>query len=89
MIQLLEQVDGLDISFACKTKCHGGSRIFWTTQAWDIYSHGFRPEVYHNGFLDGYRQQRVPKGFNINYWPQNGTTNFPEAVGKCNITTWG
>jgi hypothetical protein len=66
-----------------------GSRLDSYSGLGHVYSHGFRPEVYHNGFLDGYRQQRVPKGFNINYWPTNGTSNFPEAVGKCNITNWG
>jgi hypothetical protein len=56
-------------------------------RSWEMEYHGFRPEVYHNHFLDG-KSRFYPKGF-TNFWPVNGSTSFPEAYGKCNITAQG
>jgi hypothetical protein len=57
-------------------------------RSWEMEYHGFRPEVYHNHFLDG-KYPIVPKGFHDQFWLTNGSTSFPEAYGKCNITAWG
>jgi hypothetical protein len=57
-------------------------------RAWDMEYHGFRPEVFHNHFLDGKYKLPYGKGFSDKFWPINGTTNFPEASGKCRITAW-
>jgi hypothetical protein len=56
-------------------------------RSWEMEYHGFRPEVYHNHFLDG-KYPILPVGFNP-FWLTNGSTSFPEAYGKCNITAWG
>jgi hypothetical protein len=57
--------------------------ILAPNRSWDMYSHGFRLNVYHNFVLDGKRHRQVG-GFK-KYWALNGQ-NFTEAHGVCKIT---
>jgi hypothetical protein len=50
-------------------------------RSWDMYSHGIKLNVYHNGDMDG--KSRAPlMGFR-NFWANLKNVNFPEAVESC------
>lgn len=56
-------------------------------KSWEMEYHGINLDIFHNGRLDGKRW--VGGGFMRNWWPNNGTQAFPEAVDKCTITDSG
>ena len=51
-------------------------------RSWDMYSHDFKLNVYHNSDIDGKRNRRSG-GFRM-YWKKYGQ-NFTEAWSVCNI----
>ncbi|KAL7574436.1 hypothetical protein ACA910_015809 [Epithemia clementina (nom. ined.)] len=56
-------------------------------RAWDMRSHGFRVNVFHNLRMDGKERSR-PAGF-LKFWSERGNITFPEAYGKCPIKAGG
>jgi hypothetical protein len=52
-------------------------------RSWDMYSHGFKLNIFHNAEIDG-KGRRKAGGFRP-YWKKNGK-NFTEAWGVCKIT---
>jgi hypothetical protein len=58
--------------------------ILEPNRSWEMEFNGFRPEIYHNHFLDG-KIHLKSKGFRDTFWPANGKTIFPEAYGICAI----
>ncbi|KAL7570480.1 hypothetical protein ACA910_004262 [Epithemia clementina (nom. ined.)] len=56
-------------------------------RAWDMRSHGFKLNVFHNHCLDG-KERSQPSGF-LKFWPQKGNTTFPQAYGKCPVKAGG
>jgi hypothetical protein len=61
--------------------------IWAPNRSWEMEYRGLDMDVFHNGRLDG--KDWVGKNFALEYWKQNGTTNFPEAVDKCVVDNHG
>jgi hypothetical protein len=60
--------------------------ILAPNRSWDMYSHGFRLNVFHNFNMDG-KGKRPAGGFK-KYWKLYGQ-NFTQAYGVCNIVAAG
>jgi hypothetical protein len=50
-------------------------------RSWDMYSHGIKLNVYHNGDIDG--KSRAPLMGFVRFWDGYKNSTFPEAVDVC------